>query len=716
LRVEARIAPSKKIQKLRDECGLTKEIIKGSLVNDPLLLFRKPINKDETLIKICMKLYQQTSAEAVRVTSSSIYYGRVSASVSANAFQISGKIGPLKTFRDCVADLLIEDMGSMDERSFDILYPFRHDYEIMTALQGEEPVLELRSALETVNVRKLYFTMTSAKLYNPVPKVIESIWVEKDYSDNKVLRDWSMIQKINPYMRTTLEETLQQFNGDIFEKVSGLILTLVKLYAIGDKSMKAFIHGPGSWDPKDTFEIVNSMNKYQGLTTRLPLKAFDKNRSSYNLDKIFWFYNYSMASAMTDNHSNIFKMKDHLRIDDEELILSIADPVLSNHMVKRLAMLNLYLGIDRNHEYWTVRTDSVLHKWVKRQQRDLKGNWYGPFILQLTYSNHTSVLEGDDIGLVFRTNQTDPECLFKIIDRACELVQLEKNQLRRKLGPGPWNIIDDKILNVSLEGGFRIFTQQNLGPISYSVDELTVDDEKIQILSSGAPIFTSKPGFLRCNLNPIIPQELDFHFRGLQYSSIVKIGAFRENFDLQDISRKSLLQELDNIIVDEPTISEYTKSRLEITDLKSYIDELDTAEVDYLRNIKKMSHEELMKGFMDADISDFKMPDDDDFSSLFTNQELEGLLSSVIVKDVVIKSWAMWNRIRYLKHHIIGHLMCHVHMLNKRTFDFIKKNFPSPYIIWSIAKCYDTYIKDAVTTSPKGLKLDVDSDFEEMFL
>ena len=210
LRIEAAMGPIRQHERLKRNSLLSKEQMELSLINDPIMMIRKPKTNDEIIFKVCQKLFTTGSAEAFKNLAASIYYGRVSATVSAKIFYIPNGGVEKQTYFDCLQSLIDKETlcENLNEQ-IKFIYPKYNDYDIFTNNDSMLVTYKDRSLLEIQTVQSLSTHRVFSKLTQPLENLLEYKWNSKpipEHLESKVNRDFEIIKLHYPMIKDTLQE------------------------------------------------------------------------------------------------------------------------------------------------------------------------------------------------------------------------------------------------------------------------------------------------------------------------------------------------------------------------------------------------------------------------------------------------------------------------------------------------------------------------------
>jgi hypothetical protein len=709
LRVEARMAPVRRLIDIRKRLGCDRDQISSSLMSDPLILFRESRSIEESKLKTKMKLYQSSASEALRVVGVSLYFGRVSASVSSNAFCVPGS--EMKTFKECVLDIISQPV-SENQQNLDILYPMKDDYVRVSKISEEVNAFKVRNPLEVRQIRKLVFSRTSNYLSSSISSILEYRWVLNGDDNERLIRDWLVIKKVNPYIRDTIDESIMQFKGTIKEKISGLVVSLMRLYSIGDSYSKAFVHGPSTYDPVDTYLELQGENTFQNLTSKYRPLFEEVIMPSYSPDKLYYLHNFALSIIYHNEKlawHKIKKCRDFIGLNDDDFQSFINDNKIGLSIKKRIMMLYMYLTTE-NYTSWSRKADVILHKWLKAQKKDDDGKWSGDFVLLVQHGENRMIFRGDENRFTISClSMRDLKQAAKMIKFALVLLQVDDKDLLKKTVRGDWLLESNTIIPTQMDAGFDI-VPENIPECSFDIKDLVVEEEMTYLKNVRNEVLYKMPtGFLRMSSKIQVPDDINIKVFGLKWNSIVKLGAFNDEFELLRISPESRLEALDDLVVEKPKLSDVTLRRLGLYGFDKEEDKYEEVTMD---------SESLFSHFTNVESSEIeiKQEDDDPIMVMLADFKIPELYSGQDVTTRMIKTKSIWNKIKNLKHLLIGNFSCYVGSLNGRIINMIKKMTRNDYIYWSVLKLYDTVYTSDDISSPRGQNYVMDVDFMDKFL
>jgi hypothetical protein len=739
LRIEAAIGPSKRLLRIRKTLKWDRKVIQDMICDDPMLLFRRIKKPDETYLRMCMKLFQGSASEALRTTTASIYYGRVAASVSANAFYIPNskiydeedkadeghKEKLTTTYLDCFHKIMNEKTFE-DIEHLHLIYPHMKDYLQINKLSKPRLVYSKRDPFQTMNVRKLLCVNNESRMLNPVYLILEKFWsaeLRPDLFDNKLKRDWVTIKKACPVIKETLSETLSLFNGDHHHKLSGLLLILMRLHTLSDKKIKAFCYGPSTYLPKDTYFTIMINNYRQNSTTTIGGTTVNINERSTDNDLLCMIHNYHILRTLSDDKWDQQKLVDFISttgLDLDDIDHAIGSPDLTPQIRKRF-VFTVFSILSRPLPQWTSLTGVVAHKWIIRQKFTSSG-WRGRFSLLLQLGLTKVRVDGDKYGIsIYNDYNDDLTALATVLKRSLELLDIKEENLINLAGAGQWVLVDDKCIPTISNSGFKIH-HETINDIDFGVCHVTINQKVTTLCNSdNEKIYSMTSGLLRTNSLIRIEPQFDFMIYGLRFSQLLALGAFKEVWDVCQFDKKDLLKYTHDLIIDRPTVSEETVARFAEVDF-NMVDENEYELLD-LPAINKRSSEPLelntdvkeepfdMSVLM-VDLDSVFIQNFESFDTFFTTNDTIKFVNELNSVKPIQKTRSLWIRVKNLKYFILANMVTSVYKINNKTIDNLRKLGAPTEVIWSCIKCLDI-MRQGSTISPKGTNIQIDSDFEE---
>jgi hypothetical protein len=581
LRIEASLGPITQLMRLRDKAPLSRDEMSQILLDDPLLIIKRPKDLEESKFKVTQKLYTTGAPEALKNIAASIYYGRVSATVSANCFYIPNTEKQLRTYGECLKELLSETPITNFESHFKFLYPRYQDYELCYNLEMTVANPLYRNIFEIQTIRKLSTHKIHTKLSNSVLEILEYYWMNVNIPEHKInrfKRDLDIIQTFYPLIKPSLQETLDQFSGTLEDKTKSVILLLLKLYQLKDKSLKGVIYGPGSNDVVESYSVLIERNYTTGQTFEHRTIRSSLARKMIDYTRIYLSHNHDILSSL----NNSIVKKTWSDINDEELFYFLTDPTISKNMKKRVFMCVIANSDKINDiELWTKKTSVIMHEWILRQRyspetRKYFGNFHlilfcGSSRLSVIYSEHNNEYQ------FVKDNLNDPEFLYEFFEEISEILNISLKTLLENTPRGQWLILDDKILKST--GGIFSITERKIDlAIDYSGCQLVVTDETTYLNDyQNRKIYSISTGLLPVGICDL--EYEDFEIFNMSFSDIHHIGSFNQNFSVSYKSPSELLSVIKSLETDRPKISKHTREKLELKeDWKVYEGQLDIKE------------------------------------------------------------------------------------------------------------------------------------------
>jgi len=726
-RIEAKIGPINKLKTIQRQTDLTWEQMHDYIQQDPLLLFRKPETDIELRIKVYMKLYQNSAAEALRSTAASIFYGRVSASVSANAFVIPFQNEERKTYKECFEYLMTSKPD--DIKRIHSLYPQQDEFKVINKLKDLIFDYDKRSFVETQNLRTLQLSKLYQRIKNPIMELLKHFWVDRinvSYeTPTSYLRDWINLRTSIPILRDSLSETLDQFSGERDKKIRSLILILLRLMSFNPKPMKAIVFGPSSRSYDNTFLQLTQQNYFHSSTSKETKTPLLENNITRISDKLSFAYDYFALGIKY----NLFIDVNHL-IDMNDVDMFCLDQFTSHQSKKKILIMLLYLGYLSDIKEWSKRTHTIFHQWVRRQKYDeTKKYWAGPYELKVQYGNVIAIIKGDEqqANLIFN-NTNDSIITLEILMKFCELLNYSLDQLLNMLPKGYYIKLTDRVIISHEKVGFNI-DYDKMSNILINPGDLLIEDDMLALYDNYDNLIMRTPvGLMPTEYIPSKDElKTEINMNGILFSELIKVKPFSIHFSLQNIDSRTLVNLLQNLDVPKPKISKITKIRLNL---------MDWEERDSTEEFKKFEEEELIdsKEEKEAKISKFMdelaefNPDSKNIESLLDTSKLNfhdlwidpninlDFMLTLRKKDITYQPQRIWDRIINLKYMIISSLCVDINILNRKTIGIISRATNSINIKYSLIFSYDKTFTNTETPSPAGAQMNINEYFDLKFL
>ena len=565
LRIEAQVGPVKQLERIRKNSLMTREDLSNMVEKNPMLIILKPKTLEEVIFKTTHKLYTTGSKEALKNLAASIFYGRVSATVSANAFHIPFTTESATTYLNCVKLLMNESTIINFDDHIKFIYPKFGDYDVFADKLTSNLVYYVRSPLEIQTIQTLVTHKIYTKLLHSVPDVLSYLWGFKEVPERligKVQRDFDLIKIHFPLIKDTLSETCDQFSGDKANQIKSVLMLILKLYSLRDRNFKGVIFGYGSNDVIKTYSTLLEKNMAIANTAEI-VEIQNLTRTTRSFEKIFCAHNYTILSEFSESKISYNMWSD---VTEEDLVMFFQDPRTSRTIKKRVFMCAVTNGYIKNAEEWSSKVGMILHYWHKKQKR-IQGEYKGTFNITLFMGSHKLNcyynFRSNTYNFI-KTNLEDPIMMFEFFSEFSGILDKSLTDIISRTKSGNWVIHDNKILQTT-GSGFDIREMDYLEPINFEGCSLEIDEKWSKLNdSNNHPVFTIETGLLTCNYSENIQE--DFKVFGLNFSDFLKLNAFNQNFNILHVSRKESLKFLDDLNVIVPRISKITKRRIRIID------------------------------------------------------------------------------------------------------------------------------------------------------
>jgi hypothetical protein len=714
MRIEASIGPIRQHERIKKHSILDKDEISKKLSEDPLLIIKRPKTLEDVIFRTCQKIFTTGAKEAVKNIAASIYYGRVSATVSAEVFYIPNGSIEKKTYLDCLnhmisAETKIENM----EEQLRFLYPKYIDYDVFINNDSYNLDFKIRDPFEIQTVQTLVTHRIFTKLTQSVSELLEYKWKNKEkpeHLESKINRDFEIIKLHYPMIKDTIEETLDQFSGSREDKTKAVLLLVLKLFSLRERVFKGVIHGFGSNDLTRSYETLIERNYSAATSTIITSDTYSKINYYVDYDKLYQAYNYDILCKISNKETKENIWND---VNEDDLNIFLQDPGINRNVKKRVFMSAITNGFISNIEEWSRRVGLIMHVWYTKQQYK-KGDYSGDFELCLFIGGkrlYCYYSQERDHYHFRKLNIEDPSLLWEMFRELSELISKDINEITKKSDRGYWVVEKDKIMK-SMGGGFEIKESIVNYNIDFSYCYLEVDDKWIKLMDQyGFKIFSIETGLLNSNYHD---ESIKTEFFGLKFSTICKIGAMNSGFSVLYKSQTETLELLEDLIVEKPLISDQTKARLNLKDWDTYITE-DVGDI----NIHDGSFfEDLMNvdlSFMEADIRGELLSGDVDKQTaefVLFMLNTDGIYS-LKTEAKIQQTRKLYIKIKSLKYDLIASHFLLDMKINKRIISSIGnllKNGVRKYILFSLISVYDRTYQIDGQTSPNNVVMNINQE------
>jgi hypothetical protein len=500
-------------------------------------------------------------------------------------------------------------------------------------------------------------------------------------------RDISIMQEFYPMIKSTLQETMDQFTGSQMDKTKAILMLLLKLYSLRDRTFKGVIYGFGSNDIRGTYQTLMDRNLTNGSVAYSQTELIMPHINSHAYDKIYAAYNHQIISLHTGIKDNKLFWNE---VGIKELEMFIQDRNLSHNVRKRILMGALASGFVENVVEWTQKLGIILHKWQHKQRFDpltkkYSGNYKITFFqghkqLQISYNSVNKRYT------VRKANVDDPEILYNLLQDFLDLLDLTSEDFIKGCIRGPWIIDKDKVLK-SNSGDFMIDNLSVEEPIVFFGCKLSVNDDRTSLFDEfGYSLLNIETGLLESTV--VIPDSYNIKCYGLKFNDCVKLRAMTNHFNITYISREQSMAFLNDLIVDRPTLDEETIKKLGLSNWTK-IGKTEDGETKI-----EVSEVSVIDDLLNFDINEAQ-----NFISTM-DQETEiidylldsNLLHSMRTIQKIQQSRRLFNNVRSLKYDLICSCMLIDMKINLSTIQAINKILTGPnkkYVMHSLFYLYD---------------------------
>jgi hypothetical protein len=728
LRIEAAVGPIKKLQQIKRNIDMTWKQMNVMIDNDLLITMRSPITLEEIKLHTYLKLFSYGASEALRDTSASIYYARVCATVSSEAFQIpfhdtyKAKFDKHERrmighkYSDCISYLIHKKNDLIDLHQF---YPNIKEFKDLTKLSQAIVEFIPRNPFESQNIKSLQLNEITLRIKNPIRNLIDSFWIKNEEDKpTSFFRDWINLKEMMPMIQDSLQGTLDQIPGDKTTKVKILLLILMRIMGYASKPMKAVIYGSSSRTYDHSFLTLYQQNSFHNFTSETNIMI---NSSTFNpqmYDELYLIYNYFALHLI----SNCGRVHD-ISINPNVINLYLRDNFISKVAKKKIMIMLMYFGYLDNISLWTDKTKTIIHFWVKRQIR-IDDSYRGNFSLVCQCGENK--IRFEKLGRAYRvtlSTSNNPSLNYELLKHAGELTMMSIEDILNNLPPGGFLVMADRIHSTNTLAGKKIFLDE-IKDIEYNTGDVVITvDNDINFLSlinqDGFQIIKTPLGLLPTDYKDFGDELPDFDINGIKFSDLAKFGLFSVNFNYENMVCSDMLEMLNDLKVNRPKISEITKERLRgliseewetksITEVLNESDEFVEEPIDFMTELINTT---LSDGIIDTLGSEY-----DPYNDLFTDFDDIGIISSLPVLKIQHQPQRILERILNLKYQLISRCCLDVRLLSKNSIKGIYKITRNRNIVLSLVHVYDSMFSSVDISSPSGCKININPDFLNKFM
>jgi len=556
--IDAKIKPSRLINLIRRLSPLTKDRVKEIITSDPLILLRPAKTKQEIMLKVSMKLYQNSSAEAARLVNPAFFYGRMSASRSAKCFVVQGKASGLLTYKEALASMLglNEEMDSKD------LYPSLDKYsDSRKYMYRTLPDLVQRDPFEIKRYHRLVLQENDFHLKNSLLDILSHMWVRRT-SDNSLERDAKTLCNKFGFLRDLsdggIQESIRNLSKNSEDGLSRLLLIIMRIISDNYKPMKMINYGDESSEIIRSIYSLNASNHYDHTVGLIDLTNETEAISLTKFETVKLHLNMCSLFCMQGEFEKGVKLLNKLKYRDIEGIMK--NPYI-DQKAKQVCFLYL-LKSDLSSDATTlVKTGNfIISKYIREQKMDEDGNYYGPgeimtqcgdVVLSFNSYNHTVTVNKLDVKIVIRLLKE----AYRMLGISKSYHQPEANYLfdMDSLRPGAGNL--------------SVKINKEMPYIRFVPGKIVIDENRLSLKDkiTGKNVIQIK--------NYLLPTESrhwddDFPMihNGCSVKQLIYMGFFSTFFALEDLSRSSALDAISEINFELPPISISTKENLGLED------------------------------------------------------------------------------------------------------------------------------------------------------
>jgi hypothetical protein len=724
MRIEAVTTPSILIKKLRSQIYFSEEQITGHIENDPLILFRKAKTMEEVKLKISLKLHQNSSIEAARQVSSALFFGRMSAAVSAQAFTIPGELIGRHTFMSCIKHLMnLKD----DEFKMDCLelYPDLEKYKSMKLMSMQHVDYLPRLVIETKNVIKLEKDRSLTRLENPINKVLESMWNIKDKNmiKNSIFRDFKTLKNHNPFIKDTLHETIDNLMGDgKANKCKLLCLLLLRLTGVSYRPMKMINYGESEKNPQRAMSNLIQYNYYTGLVGNDALTSTMNEYTSGLYEDVFYHINKDYLYFISTGN---FIPVEHYSYNNELVLSIFRNPFISKSIKRSIFFMMIAKNELDDFSVWSKSSSYIMHEYIKSQKKDQDGKYTGDGIVKVQLGSNKLILSTIDNTVT--CNTIDPSTTYHLLNESIKLLKKENLDIKtfKTSKPGSFYIHEEKVFSGPI-GNIHI-DLSDIKDVNISCRKLHYFPENNSFSiedSSGKYNMTIFGWAIPCDLCLMEDEYTDFEVFGLPFTSIIKIRALSPELNWQCWTPIQLARMLTDLKIKRPVFSTVTAIRLnqnperwcnmkddDSDDEKEEMGDMPVDSFTYTENYEQemmlemqLNDDKKIQELLKISIIQETITTDNPMESWIMDAAID-IAQPLEKRNDVNLSFIISSRLVRLKHNIIVRSICEPSRLNKSTIHSMKRKYSLysgvKYVMWALFFVYEQIHSNTDEKSPR---------------
>ena len=726
-RIEASLGPIERLERIKRNVGYSWSDLNEHVIKDPMLLFNPPKSVDELKVKVFLKLYKHGASEALRTTAASIYYGRVAASVSAEAFRIPFHDSDKKmTYSECVKVLLNMPTDQMD---ISLLYPHLEDFNAIDKLSEIELNFRPRDRLETQNMRSLQLNKLQQRITNPIIDLLNDKWRNPlPQAPNSYIRDWINLTQMIPIMKESLDQTLASFKGDREKQVRCLLLIILRLMSYSTRPMKAIIYGPSSRAFDSSYLCLKQQNSFTNATSNETHGRQMMSIIATNTDRLAFAFNYfalaciTMGRCIDVNHM----------VHNEDIEHFFLDNSLGVASYKKILMMLIMLGRVTDVTSWSRKTKTCFHKWERRSEIT-EGKYSGDYLLKIQLADTVMNLDYSskkDWYYITVNNVRDLHNIFEMLNDVSSILGIPIESVLKRTHPGVYLMTSDSVIMIHKRAGFHMNTFP-LDKISLRPDNVVYSDGCLTLVDvDGSIIIRTIEGLLHSDYTPKegeMKEEVYIH--GIRLSKLAKFRPFNTHFSIDSFSPQTLCEIIQlgdepdekDLDVPIPHVSQITNDRLGIDFPIRGMD------AEYAPSII-IEDPDIPEGATGAsilgDVHSWIIPDFDDLMETsinvvhdtWFNPNLDLNLIKTMTRQVITyQPKKILEKVLNIKYLILTKLTTSLNMLNKKTIAATYSITNNRNILYSLIYTYDKQFTNRDIPSPSGCEVSIDTTLDEIY-
>jgi len=692
--IVAKIRPSRLISSLRKLSPYDKHEIFEKIKIDPLIIIRSANTNDEVKLKVSMKLFQNSSAEAARNVNPAFFYGRMSASRTSNCFAIQGVEKKLMTYREALNEMITLD-SIIDSR---IIYTNLEKYKsAKTLIKESTPDFVARNLLEVKKHHTLVLQETDHMFMHPLHEILHHIWIKKNYKSSYE-RDSRTLMEIYPFLKDSevggIKETIRCLDVNPDRGLQLLILLLMRIIGENYRPMKLVNYGDSSRDVKGTIFNLHMNNIVEHSVGVYDLSESFSTSGFSNFELIRLVCNMCCIS-ISNGEKTLSRIVEIIPFRNYVNFLN--HPIVTVIQKKLAFMMLCKSSYAEDMIFLTDKTNFIVSKYEKEQIK-VGDDYVGNGIVKLQIGSYIMKFDMENQNVV--VNKIDAVKTSLMLKEAYRMLGLNEKKYSQK--DANYKMIEWSLVKGD-NGNLRLVIDEKLNKISFLPGDISIRNNQIILFDreNGKMLIKVKNYFQFTSCR-------DYHdsfprlYKGVLVKNLIKLGFFSPDFHLENLKRSTCLDSIEELEIEKPKMSKFAllnlgiekKEDVESHNVKEILDveaEEDVLSFDFLDQLMEEKKTQIkidpdppdQVGSYDLELVDETVLETWDLglSSVFNKEE-------IVYKKTKTASEILNNRIHHCAENLVVHSLFHVERLNVMHFDDLNEKFKTSPYLKSLRNCF----------------------------